>query len=182
MKFKPLYKDGPVLIELEKHADDRGFFARSLCEEELKKAELPTFWPQMNISFNDKVGTVRGMHFQTPPYEEPKIVRCTAGMIFDAVIDLRQSSPHYCQSFGVELSADNRQSLYIPAGFAHGFQTLEENTEVLYVMGATFEPNAANGVRWDDPAFDLQWPIDISVISDRDAAYPYMSEERQFFV
>lgn len=181
MKFTPYYEGGPVLIEAEKHGDERGFFARTFCEDEFAAAGLPVSWPQANVSFNEKAGTVRGMHFQVPPDVEPKIVRCTAGAMCDAVIDLRSSSPEFCKVIQVELSADNHKALYVPAGFAHGFQTLVEGTEVLYLMGSVYAPEAQRGVRWDDSAFDLSWPLDVSVISERDSEYPAFSKDEVLF-
>lgn len=181
MKFTPLFENGPVLIEMEKRVDERGFFARSFCEDELKTAGIQTHWPQQNVSFNVKKGTVRGMHFQNEPFEEPKIVRCTRGAIHDVVIDLRASSPQHGASFAVELSADNHNALFIPGGFAHGFQTLDDNTEVLYHMGALYQPDAANGLRWNDPTFNIVWPLPINVISERDAAYPLYDRTKPFF-
>jgi len=172
MKFRPLELAGAFSIEMTPVMDDRGFFARSFCSAEFAEAGLPSFFPQSNISFNRHAGTVRGMHFQLPPHEEPKVIRCTAGVIYDAIIDLRPQSPTYRQWVGIELSAENRIALYVPPGFAHGFQTLADNTEVLYLMGDVYAPDLARGVRWNDPAFDLKWPNLITVISDRDAAYP----------
>ncbi|MEK6554903.1 MAG: dTDP-4-dehydrorhamnose 3,5-epimerase family protein, partial [Bdellovibrionota bacterium] len=150
MKFTKLFENGPVLLEVEQSRDDRGFFARSFCIQEFERAGLPGSWPQSNISFNYKKGTVRGMHYQVPPHPEPKIVRCTAGAICDAVIDLRKTSPHFCKTFMVELSADKHNALYVPAGFAHGFQTLKDNTEVLYLMGSFFHPESQRGIKWND--------------------------------
>lgn len=172
MIFHALSLPGAVLIEIERREDERGFFARTFCEREFAAAGLPTRFPQSNVSFNRVRGTVRGMHFQRAPYDEPKLVRCTRGVIYDQIIDLRPDSPTFRRAFGAELSEDNRTALYVPPGFAHGFQTLQDRSEVLYMMGEFYVANAAAGVRWNDPAFDLSWPLPISVISERDLAYP----------
>lgn len=178
MRFRTLDIPGPVLVEIEPHTDERGFFARSYCEQEFAAAGLPIRFPQSNISFNLRRGTVRGMHFQTAPHEEPKLVRCTQGAIHDVVIDLRPGSASHCRAVAVTLTRENRIALYVPPGFAHGFQTLEDDTEVLYAMGEIYVPRAAAGVRWDDPAFSVRWPLPISVISDRDRTYPDYVPER----
>lgn len=172
MKFQHLSLTDAVLVEIAPLSDERGFFARSFCEEEFAAAGLPTQFPQMNISSNTRKGTVRGMHFQAFPHEEPKLVRCIRGAIHDVIIDLRPQSPTYCQSLGVELNEDNHTGLYVPPGFAHGFQTLADSSVVLYLMGNTYHPESARGVRWNDPAFSVIWPVPISVISHRDATYP----------
>lgn len=172
MRFRPLEIAGVVLVEQDRREDDRGFFARTFCRDEFAAAGLPVHFPQCNTSFNARRGTVRGMHFQRPPHEEPKLVRCTRGAIFDAVVDLRPESPTYLAWLGVELSADNGHALYVPPGFAHGFQTLADATDVLYHMGEVFHPDAAGGIRWDDPAVGVRWPLPVSVISERDATYP----------
>lgn len=172
MKFTPTDIAGVDLIELEKHSDDRGFFARSFCKKELTDNSHDFAIDQANLSFNHHAGTLRGMHYQAAPVGDPKIVRCISGSIFDVVIDLRTDSPTYCQWVGVELSATNRNSLIIPAGCAHGFLTLKPDTEVLYLMGALFVPDLASGVRWNDPAFGIKWPQKPAIINDRDANYP----------
>ncbi|WP_430474907.1 dTDP-4-dehydrorhamnose 3,5-epimerase [Thalassospira lucentensis] len=163
---------GVELIELEKFTDDRGFFARSFCVEELKQNGHAFEIEQANLSFNHQSGTLRGMHFQRNPVGDPKIVRCISGKIFDVVIDLREGSPTYCQWVSAELSAQNRKSFIIPSGCAHGFLTLEPDSEVMYLMGAPFVPDLAAGVRWNDPAFAIEWPSPPKVINDRDANYP----------
>lgn len=172
MKFTPTDIAGVNLIELEKHSDDRGFFARSFCKKELADHGHDFAIDQANLSFNHHAGTLRGMHYQAAPVGDPKIVRCISGSIFDVVIDLRTDSPTYCQWVGVELSATNRNSLIIPAGCAHGFLTLKPDTEVLYLMGAPFVPDLASGVRWNDPAFGIKWLQKPAIINDRDANYP----------
>ena len=170
--FRETALPGAFLIELERLEDERGFFARSYCEREFAAQGLWTQWPQCNISYNRERGTLRGMHYQAAPHEEVKLVRCTAGAIHDVIIDLRPESAAYKQHVGVELTAENRTMLYIPAGFAHGFLTLADDTEVFYQMGGFYAPGAARGVRWDDPAFGIDWPEAPRVISDRDRAYP----------
>jgi dTDP-4-dehydrorhamnose 3,5-epimerase len=162
---------GAFVIELEKHADQRGFFARTFCQEEFKARGLNPEVLQCNVSFNKRKGTLRGMHFQTAPFAEAKLVRCTAGSIYDVIIDLRPSSPAFKQYFAVELSAENHKMLYIPEEFAHGFQTLEDDTEVFYQMSQNFSAEHGRGVRWDDPAFGIKWPEDERIIVERDRKY-----------
>ena len=140
---------------------------------------LRIYWPQIILSFTSAAGTVRGMHYQVTPYEEPKLIRCTRGRIHDVIIDLRTNSATFCQHFAVEISALNRKALFIPAGFAHGFQTLENDTEILYLMGATYKPEAQAGVRWSDPAFKLSWPTPITAIAERDASFPNLNLNRE---
>ncbi|MBR0655592.1 dTDP-4-dehydrorhamnose 3,5-epimerase family protein [Plastoroseomonas arctica] len=171
MRFTPLALEGVVLVAMDSHRDARGHFARSFCEEEFAAAGLPERWPQMNVSVNAKAGTLRGMHFQRPPFEEPKVVRCVRGAILDVVIDLRPASATFRAHLAVPLDAESGDALYVPPGFAHGFQALIDDSEVLYMMGARFEPGAQDGVRWDDPAFGISWPLPVSAISPRDAAY-----------
>jgi dTDP-4-dehydrorhamnose 3,5-epimerase len=163
---------GLYLIELERIEDERGMFARSFCMAELGAAGIDFPIVQANISFNNFSGTVRGMHFQRDPHAEGKIVRCTRGALFDVVIDLRPGSETFCQWFGTELNADNRSALLIPPGFAHGFQTLSDATEVHYLMSAAYSPESASGVRYDDPAFAVEWPIAVSSISEKDRQWP----------
>ena len=163
---------GAYLIEPEPMRDARGFFARSYCEREFAAQGINGRPVQCNISYNTKRGTLRGMHFQRAPHGEAKLVRCTAGGIYDVIIDLRRDSPTFRQWAGFELTADNRSALYIPEGFAHGFQTLTDDSEVFYQMFDFFEPGSAGGVRWDDPAFGIAWPLTDPVMSDKDRAYP----------
>ena len=171
MKFIPLRLSGAFLIEPEPIIDERGCFARTFCRQELQAKGLNSHLEQCSTSFNPKKGTLRGMHFQKPPFAETKIVRCTQGKIFDVLIDLREGSPTYKNWEGITLSAENRHQLYIPEGFAHGFQTLEDNTEVFYQISSPFVPGQASGVRWNDPAFGIIWPTDVRVISPRDQHY-----------
>ena len=172
MKFEETAISGVWLIELERREDSRGSFARTFCEREFAAHGLLTRFPQCNLSANRQRGTLRGMHFQNEPKPEVKLVRCIHGSIYDVVIDLRRDSPTYCKWFGVELTADNSRALYIPAGIAHGFQTLEDNSDLYYHMGEFYEPALAGGVRWNDPAFRIDWPISSPILSDKDAAYP----------
>lgn len=172
MRFTPLPLAGAVLVAMEPHHDARGHFARSFCEAEFAAAGLPTHWPQMNVSVNAVAGTLRGMHFQRPPFEEPKLVRCVRGAILDVVIDLRPHSATFRQHVAVPLDASTGDALYVPPCFAHGFQALRDDTEVLYMMGTAFEAAAQDGVRWDDAAFGIAWPLPVRAISPRDAAYP----------
>ena len=171
MRFTQSILAGAYLIESEPIIDERGFFARSFCCNEFEAHGLNANWVQCNISFNQKKGTVRGMHFQGVPHEEIKLVRCTMGSIYDVIIDLRINSTTYKQCYGIELSSDNRKALYIPKGFAHGFQTLSDNAEVFYQMSNYYIPNCAKGVRWNDPSFDISWPRPISNISEKDELY-----------
>jgi len=163
--------NGVHILEIEKLSDERGFFARTWCKQEFAKYGLNSNLAQCSISFNRKRGTLRGMHYQISPYRETKLVRCTAGAIYDVVIDLRRDSATFCQWFAVELSAENRCMLYVPEDFAHGFQTLEDNTEVFYQISESYAPEYAIGVRWDDPAFDIRWPPGDRIISSKDASY-----------
>ena len=162
---------GVVVVELEKLRDERGFFARSFCAEEFAGHGLVSHFPQANISHNREQGTLRGMHYQAEPKPEPKLVRCTRGAIFDVVIDLRADSAGYCRWTARELTADNHVGLYVPAGCAHGFLTLEAGCEVSYLMGEVYQADLARGVRWNDPAFAIDWPRTPEIISPRDAAY-----------
>jgi dTDP-4-dehydrorhamnose 3,5-epimerase len=160
------------VIEPEMHEDHRGFFARTFCRQEFEAHGLNPDVVQCNISFNRRKGSLRGMHFQASPYSEAKLVRCTAGSIYDVIIDLRPSSPAFKKHFGVELSARNRKMLYIPEEFAHGFQTLEDDTEVFYQMSQFYSAEHSRGVRWDDPAFGISWPPGERIIIERDRTYP----------
>lgn len=172
MYFHQTRLEGVVIVEPELHEDERGFFARTWCEKEFRRDSLNPHLSQCSISFNDKKGTLRGMHFQIPPYEEDKLVRCTMGAIYDVALDLRKSSETYKQWVGVELSAENRRMLYIPSGMAHGFQTLVDNTEVFYQISQPYVPASSAGVRWNDETFNISWPQeDDRIISARDRAY-----------
>jgi dTDP-4-dehydrorhamnose 3,5-epimerase len=172
MRISPTGLAGLCLIEVEKRDDERGYFARTFCAQEFAAAGLVTSFPQCNTSFNRKRGTLRGLHFQADPFPEAKLVRCTRGTIFDVAVDLRPESPTRCQWFATILSADNANMLYVPAGFAHGFQTQEDATEVFYQMGESYRSDLARGVRWNDPAFAIKWPLAGPTLSPRDATYP----------
>jgi dTDP-4-dehydrorhamnose 3,5-epimerase len=172
MIFMETALKGAFVIEPERRHDARGFFARTWCAREFAAAGLPLQWVQCNISFNEQQGTLRGMHYQAAPYEEAKLVRCTRGAIYDVIIDLRAESPTFRQWIAVELTADNRRQLFIPTGFAHGFQTLADGTEVFYQMSQFYAPEHARGVRWDDPAFKVSWPAETRLISERDRGFP----------
>jgi dTDP-4-dehydrorhamnose 3,5-epimerase len=166
---------GAYLIDVERRDDERGFFARTYCEDELRARGLDANVPQCNISWNRQRGTLRGLHYQAAPHEETKIVRCTRGAIWDVVVDLRAESSTYLQWTAASLTDDNRRALYIPRGVAHGFITLTDDAEVLYMMGASFVAEAARGVRWDDPAIAIRWPIVPVVISEKDRGYESIS-------
>lgn len=172
MIFTETKLPGAFIIEPEKLEDNRGFFARTWCQQEFANKGLNTSLVQCNISFNHKKGTFRGLHYQVKPYEEAKLVRCTQGAIYDVIIDLRQESPTFTQYIEVILSQENRKMLYIPEGFAHGFLTLEDNTEVFYQMSEVYHPESARGIRWNDPICNLKLPIEVEIISEKDQQYP----------
>ena len=192
MIFKETKLKGAFIIEPEKIEDERGFFARTYCRREFESHGLKPYVVQCNISYNKRRGTLRGMHYQVGPYEEAKLVSCIRGALYDVIIDLRSDSPTYRQWIALELSGHNAahcspltavsahcspltvnyNMLYIPEGFAHGFLTLTDNTEVFYQMSEFYMPESARGVRWNDPAFGIMWPIDVAVISERDSKYP----------
>ena len=172
MIFKETGIDGAWVIEPQRHEDERGFFARTWDPDEFAGRGLNPELAQCSISFNRARGTLRGLHYQAAPHEEAKLVRCTAGAIFDVAVDLRPGSPTLRDWFGVELSAENRLALYIPEGCAHGFLTLADDSEVHYQISQAYVPDAGRGARWDDPAFAIRWPGEVVVINDRDASYP----------
>jgi len=172
MIFSETKLKGAYTIEIEKLKDNRGFFARAWCRKEFAGHGLTSRVVQTNISFNIKKGTLRGMHYQIAPYEESKLVRCTAGAIYDVIIDLRPDCPTYLQWVGVELTADNHKMLFVPENFAHGFQTLQDNTEVTYQVTQFYTPGSERGIRWDDKAINIEWPEDAAVISDKDKNWP----------
>jgi dTDP-4-dehydrorhamnose 3,5-epimerase len=174
VRFERTAFAGLVAVHPERRADERGYFARTFCVEEFARESLKTGFPQMSLSFNAKAGTVRGMHYQRDPHAETKLVRCARGAILDVVVDLRPDEPTFRQWCGFELSAKNGIALYIPEGFAHGFQTLTDETEVAYAITPSFVPGAGVGLRWDDPAINVRWPQPISVISERDGAWPLL--------
>ncbi|MCA0246926.1 MAG: dTDP-4-dehydrorhamnose 3,5-epimerase [Proteobacteria bacterium] len=171
MRFEKTVFEGVYTVHPERHADERGYFVRAFCEEEFSRAGLREHFPQTSFSFNVKAGTVRGMHFQRPPNAETKLVRCVRGGVLDVVVDLRPDQSTYCQWRGFSLSAENGVALYIPEGFAHGFQTLEDNSELAYAITPSFVPGVAEGIRWNDPMIDVKWPLPISTISERDTTW-----------
>ena len=175
MIFRETHLAGAFLIDIEPHADERGLFARTWCHDEFAAHGLDARVAQASVSVTRQRGTLRGMHFQAPPFAEGKLVRCLHGAIYDAVIDLRPRSATFLRHFAVELAADTHRALWIPEGFAHGFQTLVDDVEVSYQMSAPYAPQAARGVRWDDPAFGIEWPLASPILNDRDAAYPDFS-------
>jgi dTDP-4-dehydrorhamnose 3,5-epimerase len=168
---------GVAIIDLKLLEDDRGFFARSFCRQEFIDAGLEPLVEQCNISFNHRKGTLRGMHVQVQPAPEAKLVRCTRGAIVDQIVDLRPDSPTRLQHVSVELTADNRRALYVPPFFAHGYLTLEDACEVSYQVSGAYTPGTERGLRYNDPALGLHWPIDVAVISDKDAAWPSLAEQ-----
>ncbi len=177
MTFRETELAGAFVLELERHADQRGFFARSFCREEFSARGLDPAVVQCNVSFNLKRGTLRGLHYQAEPHAENKLVRCPRGGIYDVIVDGRPESPTYRRWLAVELSARNQRQLYIPKGFAHGFQTLEDETEVFYQMSEYHHPEAARGMRWDDPQLAIVWPpCPQRIISERDLSFEYLPQ------
>jgi dTDP-4-dehydrorhamnose 3,5-epimerase len=172
MIFEETKIKGAFEIRLEPKRDERGFFARSWCQDEFETHGLNSKLVQCNVSFNSRRGTLRGMHYQVPPFTEAKLVRCTRGSIYDVAVDVRRESPTFRNWIAAVLTAENRNMIYIPHGCAHGFLTLEDNSEVFYQMSESYRPEAARGVRWDDAAFRIAWPGNVKVISDRDRTYP----------
>lgn len=171
MRFEETRLKGAFLVEVEPQQDERGMFARSFCAREFAEHGLNERFVQCNVSRNTKCGTLRGLHYQKPPFEETKLVRCTRGRVFDVIVDLRRQSTTYREWFGVELGEQDCRALYIPPGFAHGFQTLVEQADVFYQMSNYYDPGSAAGVRWDDPAFAIDWPLLAPILSSRDASY-----------
>ena len=173
MIFKETAVKDALIIELEKFTDDRGFFARGWCAKEFEANGIAKPFVQANVAYTKKRGTIRGLHYQVSPYEESKLIRCVKGALYDIIIDLRKESPTYKQWMGVELNEDNYRMLYVPEGFAHSYQTLEDNTEVFYPVSAFYHPAAERGIRWNDPAFSVTWPITENVIlSEKDQTWP----------
>ena len=171
MQFIPTPLSGAYLIELEKRGDDRGFFARPFCEQEFAAQQLVSRFVQVNNSLSAFKGTLRGMHYQLPPKAETKLVRCIRGALWDVILDLRPESATFGQHFGAELSADNRRMLYVPKGFAHGFITLQDDTEAFYFVDEFYGPEQERGIRWNDPRFAIQWPAEPVVLSDKDRGH-----------
>lgn len=175
MKFLPTPVEGAFVIEVEPHVDERGLFARVWCGREAEAVGLEPSVTQVNVGFSRRAGTIRGMHYQPPPFDEVKVVRCTAGTVYDVVVDLRPESPTHRTWHGVELSPGNRRMLYIPRGCAHGYQTLEDDCEIAYHTSRAYVPEHATGVRYDDPAFGIEWPRAVTLISEGDLGWkPYL--------
>lgn len=175
MIFQETIIKGAYIVDIERREDDRGFFARSWCRREFETHGLNPHIAQCNVSFNARKGTLRGMHYQARPFAEAKLVRCTMGSLCDVIVDLRPDSPTFKNHLSVVLTAENRTMFYVPEGFAHGFLTLEDNTEVHYQISEFHAPDHARGFRWNDPAFGIAWPADVKVISERDRNYPDFS-------
>lgn len=171
MKWNELPLAGAYLLEIEPVSDSRGFFARTWCNDEMRKVGLDVHFVQSSISYNERRGTIRGMHYQAEPHAESKLVRCTAGAIWDVLLDLRPDSATFRAWHAVELTAENRKSVYIPPGLAHGFQTMADKSEVSYQISNHYKPQAERGVRWNDPAFSIHWPLEAAMISDRDRSF-----------
>jgi dTDP-4-dehydrorhamnose 3,5-epimerase len=179
MIITPTLIPGVTIVDLERRQDERGFFARTFCREEFLAAGLEPAVEQCNLSFNHRAGTMRGLHWQAAPHAEPKLVRCTRGAIVDVAVDVRPDSPTYGQHVAVELSADDRRALAIPAFVAHGYLTLTPDTEVVYQVGGTYRPDAERGLRFDDPGLAIEWPLPVEVISEKDLAWPAFVPARQ---
>ncbi len=176
MRLTPTGLEGAYLIELERHEDERGFFARVWCREELALNDLDTELAQCSLSRNARSGTLRGMHFQREPHAETKLLRCTRGAIYDVIVDLRPGSPTEGKWFGATLDENEAAGIYVPKGLAHGFQTLVDNTDVLYMISTPYAPEASSGVRWDDPAFGIRWPETAHrTLSERDRTWPLLA-------
>lgn len=172
MKFQETSLAGAFIIELDRIEDNRGFFSRSFCVEEFDKHGLNTPVNQCNISFNKHAGTLRGMHYQLAPYGEAKLIRCTKGSVYDVIVDLRRDSTTYLDWISIELNEKNHKMIYVPEGFAHGFQTLENDVEMFYQMSEFYNAESASGVRWNDPVLNIEWPLTEPSVSEKDAAYP----------
>lgn len=172
MKFTELPLPGAYLIDLEKRGDDRGFFARCFCTNEFAERSLETQFVQANTSLSAQKGTLRGLHYQLAPKQEDKLVRCIKGSLYDVIVDIRENSPTYGQWYGAELSAKNHRMMYVPKGFAHSFLTLEDDTEAFYLVSEFYAPDCERGLRWNDPFFGIQWPLQPTVLSPKDSQWP----------
>lgn len=177
MTFSPTPLKGSYIINLTPFSDERGWFARTYCENEFREIGHAEKWVQMNHSCTTKKGTVRGMHYQLPPFREIKMVRCIRGKAFDVIIDIRKDSATFLQWFGVELSPEAMNMLYIPVGFAHGFQTLSDNSEMIYHHSEFYTPGAEGGIKYNDPAVNIKWPLEVTSISERDLNHPGLTEK-----
>jgi len=176
MKFTKTELEGAFIIDIQKISDPRGFFARSWCKREFEEHGITSNLAQANLSFNREKGTLRGLHYQNAPHAEAKLMRCTKGAIYDVAVDLRPDSPTYCKWVSAELTAENHRMLLVPEGYAHGFQTLEDDTEVFYQVTEFYTPETEGGARYDDPAFGISWPLDVTVLSDKDANWPHINK------
>lgn len=174
MTFTPTELKGSYLVGLNPFKDNRGWFARFFCKDEFRQIGHESEWVQLNHSATMETATIRGMHFQLPPFQEIKMVRCITGSVFDVIVDIRKDSPSFLHWFGAELSAENQQMMYIPAGFAHGFQTLTDNCQLIYHHSEMYTPKAEAGLRFDDPAIQIKWPLPVKTISEKDAQYAYI--------
>lgn len=174
MLFTETKLKSAFIIDLEPRQDHRGFFARTFCAKEFEAHGLKPAVAQCNLSFNHKKGTLRGMHYQIPPAAETKLIRCTQGAIYDVIVDMRPESPTYLQHIGVELTAENRRALYVPEMFAHGYQALSDGAEVIYQVGEFYTPGYERGMRYNDPVLKIDWPLPVSEISEKDAAWPLL--------
>jgi dTDP-4-dehydrorhamnose 3,5-epimerase len=176
MIFTPTVLKGTYVIDLEPFSDERGWFARFYCKDEFKEIGHDKEWVQLNHSVTYEKGSLRGMHFQIAPYGETKMVRCVAGAVFDVIIDLRKDSETFLQWFGIELSADNKKMMYIPEGFAHGFQCLSFDCQLIYFHTEYYKPGAEGGVRYNDPLIGIDWPLGITTVSQRDKTHPFLDK------
>ncbi len=174
MKFEPTPLKDAWIIALEPIRDDRGYFSRTFCQKEFEAHGIPAPVAQCNVSFNAQAGTMRGMHFQHEPVVESKLIRCVRGALYDVIVDLCPESPTYLQHFGIELTQDNLKALYVPENFAHGFLTLEDRTEAFYMMGEFYTPECEGGLRFDDPALGIEWPVPVAEISEKDLSWPLL--------
>jgi len=172
MKFLETPLKGAFIIDLEKREDERGFFARTWCRNEFESHGIYRLPVQSNLSYNKKAGTMRGMHYQASPFQESKLLRCVSGSVYDAIIDLRKDSPTFMQWFGIELNEENGIALFIPEDFAHGFMTLKDNSEIMYQVSAFYTPGSERIVRYNDPSFNIQWPMEATIISEKDKNAP----------
>ena len=179
MKFHKTRLPGALLIDMERLEDERGFFARTWCRKEFEAQGLNATLVQCNLSSNHRRGTLRGMHYQAPPSGETKLVRCTRGVVYDVIVDLRPASPTYLKWEAFELSAENRRQLFVPEGLAHGFQTLEDDSEVFYQMSEFYAPESARGLRWNDPTVGIEWPLEPSSISEKDSSLPLLDTPKE---
>lgn len=175
MKFTETRLAGAFIVNLERRVDERGYFARTFCQREFSHHGLCTQWVQCNVSFNARRGTLRGLHFQSPPHDEVKLVTCIRGRVWDVIVDLRPGSPTFAKHVAVELCAEEGRAVYIPAGFAHGFQTLEDDSTLFYQMGAFYEPTAVRGIRFDDPGLGIAWPVPEMIVGERDRKLPELA-------